>query len=392
MEAAAVKAYAKANDRLFLMLYDEHYRGSDPGPVASQTWYLAHARDLLGNIPQGKTIFALGAYGYDWNDSNPGSSATEMTFQDVMATARLNGLKIHFDSASLNPYIAWTEPDSTDHVVWFLDGVTAFNEMRAARSLGAVGQAIWRLGSEDPGVWQVLGKNLPSATPQNLASIPSGYDVKFNGQGEILHLAATPTEGRRSVRVDSVSGLITNEQLLEYPTPYVIERVGASAHRVALTFDDGPDPRWTPAILDTLKSRHVNATFFLVGSSVEQHIPLSRQIVADGNEFGNHTFSHPNLSLTSPFVTRLELDANERLLEAVFDRRTAFFRPPYFGDAEPTTADELVPVSIAADLGYVSVGLHIDSDDWMDLGVDRIVQTVLERRSRGNVVLLHDGG
>jgi peptidoglycan-N-acetylglucosamine deacetylase len=392
MDSTAVKAYAKANDRLFLMLYDEHYRGSDPGPVASQSWYLAHARDLLRNIPPGKAIFALGAYGYDWNDSDPASSGMEMTFQDVMAAARVNSVRIHFDSASLNPYIAWTEPDSTDHVVWFLDGVTAFNEMRAARSLGAVGQAVWRLGSEDPGVWQVLGRGAVSATTQNLGSIPPGYDVKFDGVGEILHLAATPTEGRRSLRVDPVSGLVTNEQLLEYPTPYVIERAGSSAHRVALTFDDGPDPRWTPAILDTLKSRHANATFFLIGSSVEQHIPLSRRIVAEGNEFGNHTFTHPNLALTSAFVTRLELDANERLLEAVFDRRSAFFRPPYFGDAEPTTADELVPVSIAADLGYVTAGLHVDSDDWKELGVDRIIQTVLQRRPLGNVVLLHDGG
>jgi cellulose synthase/poly-beta-1,6-N-acetylglucosamine synthase-like glycosyltransferase len=76
----------------------------------------------------------------------------------------------------------------------------------------------------------------------------------------------------------------------------------------------------------------------------------------------------------------------------VFNRRSAFFRPPYFGDAEPTTADELVPVSIAASLGYVTAGLHVDSDDWKEPGVDRIIQTVLDRRSRGNVVLLHDGG
>ncbi|HEY3257490.1 MAG TPA: glycosyltransferase, partial [Gemmatimonadaceae bacterium] len=288
--------------------------------------------------------------------------------------------------------VTWTEPDSTDHVVWFLDGVTAFNEIREARSLGTAGEAIWRLGSEDPGVWQILGRTTTAPTASDLATIPPGYDVKFDGEGEILHLASRPTAGLRTTRTDPVTGLISGEQLSEYPSPYVVERVGASEHRVALTFDDGPDSRWTPAILDTLASRRAPATFFLIGTSVERHIPLARRIVAEGHEFGNHTFTHPNLALTSPFVTRLELDANERLLEAVFDRRSAFFRPPYFGDAEPTTADELVPVSIAADLGYVTAGLHVDSDDWKGLPAERIVQIVLERRHRGNVVLLHDGG
>jgi peptidoglycan-N-acetylglucosamine deacetylase len=392
MDPSAVRAYAAANDRLFLMLYDEHFRGSDPGPVASQGWYVMRARQLLQSIPPEKAILALGAYGYDWNDSDPASSGTEMTFQDVMAAARSRNLKLQYDSTALNPFISWTEPDSTDHVVWFLDGVTAYNEIRAARMLGTAGQAIWRLGSEDPGVWQVLERTTAPPKAENLASIPPGYDVKFDGEGEILHLAARPTAGHRALRTDPVTGLITGEQLIEYPTPYVVERVGTSAHEVALTFDDGPDSRWTPSILDTLASRHAQATFFLIGTSVERHIPLTRRIVEEGSEFGNHTFTHPNLALTSPFMTRLELDANERLLEAVFNRRSAFFRPPYFGDAEPTTANELVPIGIAEDLGYITAGLHVDSDDWKELGVNRIIAAVLARRSLGNVVLLHDGG
>ena len=392
MDSAAVRRYAAASDRLFLMLYDEHFRGSDPGPVASQSWYAAHARQLLRDIPPGKAILALGAYGYDWNDGDSASSGTEMTFQDVMEIARRQRLRVQFDTTSSNPFIAWADPDSTDHVVWFLDAVTAFNQTREARTLGAAGEAIWRLGSEDPGVWQIFERKAAPPTSSDVATIPPGYDVKFDGDGEILRLAARPTAGLRTTHVDSTTGFIDGEKLSSYPSPYVVERVGASEHRVALTFDDGPDSRWTPAILDTLASRHALATFFLIGTSVERHIPLSRRIVAEGHEFGNHTFTHPNLALTSPFVTRLELDANERLLEAVFDRRSAFFRPPYFGDAEPTTADELVPVSIAADLGYITAGLHVDSDDWKELGAQRIVQTVLDRRSRGNVILLHDGG
>jgi cellulose synthase/poly-beta-1,6-N-acetylglucosamine synthase-like glycosyltransferase len=106
----------------------------------------------------------------------------------------------------------------------------------------------------------------------------------------------------------------------------------------------------------------------------------------------NHTYTHPNLALTTTHRTQLELDAAERMIEAVLDHRTALFRPPYFGDAAPTTTDELDPVSIASDRGYYTIGLRIDSQDWQPLSVDQVVGNVMAQRDSGNVVLLHDGG
>jgi cellulose synthase/poly-beta-1,6-N-acetylglucosamine synthase-like glycosyltransferase/peptidoglycan/xylan/chitin deacetylase (PgdA/CDA1 family) len=243
----------------------------------------------------------------------------------------------------------------------------------------------------------VLGAHGLERAATALDSIPSGYDVEFDGEGEILKLAARPTVGLRTLHADSASGLIVDERLARYSTPYVVQRFGGDARgdapkRIALTFDDGPDPRWTPQILDTLRSRGAKGTFFVIGQNVDAHIGLMRRVVSEGNEFGNHTYSHPNLALTSDFVTRLELSANQFLLEAIVGRRSALFRPPYFGDAEPTTADELVPVDIASRRGYLTVGLHIDAEDWAGLDAKTIVDTVLSQRERGNIVLLHDGG
>jgi cellulose synthase/poly-beta-1,6-N-acetylglucosamine synthase-like glycosyltransferase/peptidoglycan/xylan/chitin deacetylase (PgdA/CDA1 family)/spore germination protein YaaH len=388
-----LERYAAANDLVFLMAYDEHYGKGDVGPVASQGWYVKSARRALERVPPGKAILAVGAYGYDWNDADPEAAGTEMTFQDVMTAARDHAAPVRFDSVSLNPYVAWTDPDSTDHVVWFLDAATAYNQQRAGTALKVAGQAVWRLGSEDPSIWGILGHRTPAADPATaLRDIPAGYDVQMEGTGELLRIAAHPTQGRREVRLDPTTALVTDEQLTALPSPWVVRRYGASAHKVALTFDDGPDGTWTPMILDTLRSRDAPATFFVIGANAERHIPLLRRIVAEGHEVGNHTFTHPNLALTPAFVTRLELDATERLIEAVLNRRSLFFRPPYFGDAEPTTADELVPVGLATDLGYVTAGLHVDSQDWTMPGADSILRNVLDLRARGNIVLLHDGG
>src|ERR1019366_4761402 len=143
-DESLARRYAAANDYVFLMLYDEHYGGGDPGPIASQSWYVAKARQLLSWIPPGKSILALGAYGRDWNDAGNKLASRELTFQDAT---------VQFDSVSLNPYVTYTDSAGVDHVAWFLDGVTAWNQARAGVDLSAAGSAIWRLGSEDPSIW-----------------------------------------------------------------------------------------------------------------------------------------------------------------------------------------------------------------------------------------------
>ena len=401
-----LKAFSAVNDYLFLMLYDEHYGKGDPGPVASQSWYVARAREMLRSVPATKAIFALGAYGYDWNDAGPANSGDTYTFQEVLAKGRDNSgsSRMGFDKVSLNPYMAWTDPDSTDHLVWYLDGASAYNQVRAERALGGAGYAVWRLGAEDPALWKAVAADHAADAAAVLSEIPTGYETEFIGDGEILQIVASPRSGSRVVTADTSRGVITGERIVAYPSPYIVRKYGASEHEIALTFDDGPDGTWTGPILDTLKSRNATGTFFVIGRNVEAHIPLMRRIVREGNLFGNHTFTHPNLALTADWVTKLEIDANQRLLEAVLDRRSFFFRPPYFGDAEPTTNDELVPVDIASKRGYVTVGLHIDAEDWQPISAAQIIKNVMDQRyyggvvtagglrSGGNVILMHDGG
>ncbi len=411
-----IERLGAVSDYLFAMLLDEHYQLGTPGPVASQQFYIDRARHFAEAVPPRKLIFMVGVYGYDWNDS--GSPGDVMTFQETMEEARDHHVPTHFDPVSLNPYISWTDPDSTDHVVWYLDAVTAYNQLRVGRDMGVAGFALWRLGQEDASLWGVLGRHGLDGGPDSLRSVPAGYNVEFvndvvcesrpgvrivgphrecprgeepDSGGDILRVREWPTPGLRVLAVDP-SGTVVRDSIVRDPKPYVVDRYGQKAHEVALTFDDGPDGTWTPLILDTLKKYGAPATFFLIGENVDTHMALTRRIYAEGHEIGNHTYSHPNLALTSDKRTRVELDANENLIESVIDHRTAFFRPPYFGDATPTTPDELVPVGIATRQGYYTVGLRDDSEDWQAIPVDSVIKLAMSGRDTGNVLLLHDGG
>lgn len=415
VEPADLREIAATVDQVYAMVFDEHYSGGDPGPIASQQFYLEHARSIAAVVPREKLILMVGAYGYDWNDKTGKIKADGATFQDVIRDMRDSGAVMRMDHVSLNPVITYQSPDSTDHELWFLDAITAYNQMRIAQSIGAAGVAFWRLGSEDPSIWRVLDDEGHLLEPQRLTTAIPGYDAELDGEGEILRIRAQPVTGSRVLSIDSTSHLITDQRFTSYPTPFIVQRFGAQEihpHWVALTFDDGPDPNWTGPILDTLASRGVKATFFVIGQNADAHLPLLRRIYREGHEIGNHTYSHPNLGLTGRKRTEVELDANERLIEAMLDHRTALFRPPYFGDAEPTTLNELVPVWLATQRNYITVGLHVDSEDWQDPTPGLLIKNVLDARpenpdergecadslARGqpttacNVVLLHDGG
>ncbi|MFZ0063428.1 MAG: glycosyltransferase [Pyrinomonadaceae bacterium] len=391
------KAFAFATDYLILMAYDQHWAGSDPGAVAGQSWYEGLLADRMAQLDPQKTIVAFGSYGYEWISGE--SEARELTVQEALISARDSEADITFDDASKNPHFEFTEDDNSTHDVWFLDGVTAYNQIKAGSKFNCAGYALWRLGSEDPSVWSVFGSGENSVAADSLRRITYGYLVDFEGSGELLKVVSSPQEGARDLGVDDQSGLITTEHYVSTPSSYVIQRAGDHPGLIALTFDDGPDPRWTPAILDILKRENVPATFFIIGSNGQAHPDLVKRIVNEGHEIGNHTFTHPNLGEVPRPLVDLELNATQRLIESLTGRSTVLFRPPYFGDAEADKPEEVEPAMRAEQLGYIMVGLRIDPGDWKTpISPDEIIQRTTGRASdtnpetRGQIVLLHDSG
>src|SRR6476620_6163859 len=243
-----------------------------------------------------------------------------------------------------------------------------------------------------------MGQDYNTPPPGGLGVIGTSQDIDFEGVGEMLRVGEKPAEGARTFEVDQKTGQIVDEVYKVVPTPFVIERTGDKPNELALTFDDGPDPDWTPKILDILKDKGVHASFFIIGENAQANPDLVQRILADGHDVGNHTFTHPNLSDLSNSLVTLEINATQRLFEALTGRSMRLFRAPFLGDAEPTTSDEIVPIEIAQSMGYVTVGLHVDTNDWLHPPADVIVQRVIDQVSdpnpdmRGHIILLHDSG
>ena len=391
------KGLSEVADYLILMAYDEHESESDPGAVASQIWYTQALQKRFAELPSNKYVIAVGSYGYDWQQGK--KPAEEITFQDAARLAQEAEEKITLDPASLNPTFNYEDDDGHSHSVWFLNAITTFNEMVTGNRFNPRGYALWRLGSEDPSIWEAFAARtkLDRGAADELKTLQYGYDLDYEGKGEILKVTAEPSNGLRELNYDQSSGLITAEKMVKQPSPYVITRYGGeekNKQKIALTFDDGPDAKFTPQILDILKTNNVKATFFIVGINGDLNPDLIRRIANEGHEIGNHTFTHPNVAAISKQQFRLELNATERLLESVIGHRTLLFRPPYAEDIEPETPDQVEPLRFTGSLNYYNIGMQIDPNDWRSPGVDKIVKDTIDaaKNNEGNIVLLHDAG
>lgn len=162
--------------------------------------------------------------------------------------------------------------------------------------------------------------------------------------------------------------------------------------RIALTFDDGPDPAWTPKIAAILRREHVPATFFVVGSEAARHPDLIRLLVRDGDEIGNHTFTHVALSNGPSWERRLQLDLTEAVLVRITGHYSRLVRPPYSATPDAVSDQDERKLAELAGHRYLIVLANNDSEDWRRGGVAGIVSNASPQGTTGGIVMFHDGG
>ncbi|GAA3403157.1 polysaccharide deacetylase family protein [Paenibacillus hodogayensis] len=181
------------------------------------------------------------------------------------------------------------------------------------------------------------------------------------------------------------SGKLTLPQLrAKYPDIFKVS--GASQERgVALTFDDGPDERFTPQVLDVLKEHGVKATFFLLGKKAEAHPNIVKRIVREGHTIGNHSYGHPLFTKITVDRFAGEIEQSEEVLNRLAGYRPKLLRPPY-GEINEEQ------LRWANSRGYVIVNWNVDSLDWKNLGEQQVTGNILGHTKAGSIVLQHSAG
>ena len=158
----------------------------------------------------------------------------------------------------------------------------------------------------------------------------------------------------------------------------------STKHAVALTFDDGPSPLFTPKILALLKQYQAHATFFVLGRKVEKYPGLVQAELRAGHEVGNHSFSHPYLTESSQFTREKELERTDMALDLLgCPKKGRLIRPPF------SAFDDRLTTYIAHKQQHLALW-SIDSGDWQGLGSEAIVKNVLTRVKNGSIVIFHD--
>lgn len=159
--------------------------------------------------------------------------------------------------------------------------------------------------------------------------------------------------------------------------------VDTQEKKIAISFDAAWGDAYTKDILDILDEYDIKTTFFLVGFWVDKHPDLVKEISHRGHEIGNHSTTHPKMSLLSKEQIKEELETTSDKIEKIIKKRPIVFRPP-FGDYNDTLIDT------ASSLNYYTIQWDVDSLDWKEIGVEHVVDRVIKNTKNGSVVLFHN--
>ena len=234
-----------------------------------------------------------------------------------------------------------------------------------------------------------------------LTSDTTGKQVPVVGQGPLVRVLKVHRDGGQISGMDpSTKAVVTtfppaDRQRIGSST-YVIQRFGYSdsAQRtISLTFDDGPDLKWTPELLDLLSAEKVPATFFATGTMIARNPEIFQREVREGHAVANHSLTHVDVSTTSNWRARLELTVTDHVIRAVTGKEVGYFRLPYEGDDEQSTRAAIEGLLRSQRYGYLVASHDYDSDDWRYASHELTGEMPLpELRGQNITVLLHDGG
>ncbi|GAB5079131.1 glycosyltransferase [Arthrobacter sp. AD-310] len=226
-----------------------------------------------------------------------------------------------------------------------------------------------------------------------LLAVVFALGVALAVQGYMHHLGgvgyASPAPGTSA---DTVPASVSQGGPVVDARGGTVRTVSPPDRTLALTFDDGPDPVWTPQILDVLRKHQVHATFFVVGSAAVDNPELVRRIAAEGHEIGVHTLTHTDLGAAEGWHRDLEVQGAQDAIVGVTGQAVSLLRPPFSSGNGELTDGTWSAMQGLADRGYLTVLSSLDSKDWETPGAAEIERNATPAGDQGQVILMHDGG
>ncbi len=236
----------------------------------------------------------------------------------------------------------------------------------------------------------------PAVSPSKIAYSFERDNVPVIGSGPLIRVLKRGVVDRQPYLLDPfthkpIRPLYEHEIEAAGSFPYLLERYGQTGgKRIALTFDDGPDPAFTPQILDILAAEAAPSTFFALGENVVKFPDIAKRIAREGHVVANHTFSHVDFDYASDFRGQQEITQAQRAIRATVGRNPSYFRIPYGGEDDDSLRDNMRAILQAQQQGYVVTSYHFNSNDWQHHAGDSFQFPDL---SGGDIVmLLHDAG
>ncbi len=222
---------------------------------------------------------------------------------------------------------------------------------------------------------EISGTSIPALTKICEATEPTQYSKQHTKHTKQVNSTHRDQQKNKSLSLSQ----------LYRKFPETIVTKGPRSKKIALTFDDAPDPRFTPAVLNVLSKYHVQATFFVVGKRAEDYPGLVSRMKREGHAIGNHSYDHPLFTKIPLSQFQKQILTTDKIIQHIVGYRPKLIRPPY-GDI---TEEQL---KWAKKQGYKIVNWNVDSLDWKGLNKNEVKRNILSSVGRGSIILQHAGG
>lgn len=388
-EGGLLQAAGRVAEHVIAKGFVEPWIGTAPSPLAARAWFAGEVDRVQRLVPEDRLVLALGTGAVLWH---PQVALPERVgFAHAVTELSLASGEMAFSRESGNSFATWRDETGGRVRAWFLDLASFDSQLRALKARPIAGVAVWGVGLEDPAIWP----RLAGATDQALSVVPFDSYVHQLGTGPFVRPGPAGVTGLRHITRDPMSDEIVNFDYEVMPRAALVELYGRGRpDQVVLTFDDGPDPDYTPAILDILAAEDVPASFFVLGQRVAQSPQILRRMLKEGHEVGSHSYWHPKMDAISEARARLEINSTQLAIGTASGVSARLYREPYMRSGGPIHPAELDTLRPLHEAGYVIAGMEVVPWDWKAESPEALADAVISQiaEGAGSVVLLHDSG